>query len=223
MRINIMGSAPGWQDVPENNGFIWGVNNTHLLRKVDRIIDVHVSRLNIKETKDKYHLEQLKEKDIEAYLHSEISDMPNVKRYPIEAVMEYFDTDYFACGLDYMIALAIYEGATEIHIYGVWLAGGTEYAHQKASMEYWIGIVKGMQLAGRDIKIEVHGDRTALLKTHNGLMYGYQTSQKWVKGQHPNHKTLQELIEMYDDPIKEEESKDETETTHDNICNKITK
>jgi len=204
MRVNIIGSAPGWQDAPVNDGYVWGVNNTHLLRDVDRIVDVHVSRLNITELKDRYHFEKLLEKDIEAYLHSEVEDMPNVKRYPIEEIKEYFDTDYFGSGIDYLIALAIFEGATDIHIYGVMMAGGGEYAHQKPSVEFWIGVVKGMRAAGKDINIEIHGDRTSILRTYNGLMYGYQTPQKWVKVQHPNHVTLQELIDRYEkneDPV----------------------
>lgn len=196
MRVNIIGSAPGWEDCPVNDGFIWGVNNMHLLRDVDRIVDIHVSRLNLQETKDRIHFEELLEKDIEAYLHSEFSDMPNVKRYPLEEIQKEFNgIDYFGSGIDYIIALAIYEGATEIHIYGVYMKGGGEYAHQKPSVEFWLGVC-----VGRGIYIEVHGE-TTLLHTHNGLMYGYQTPQKWVKKAYPNHVSLQELMDKYEDPV----------------------
>lgn len=188
-----MGSAPGWEDTPVNNGFIWGVNNTHFLKDVDRIIDVHVSRLNPQELKDKYHLEELKERDIEAYLHSEMPGMPNVKRYPIEKIIDHFGVDYFGSGIDYMIALAIYEGATEIHIYGVAMIKGSEYEHQKPSVEFWLGVC-----AGRGLKFEVHGDISEILKTHNGLMYGYQTPQKWVKKKHPKYISLEELMDKYE-------------------------
>jgi len=193
MRINIMGSAPGWEDTPVNDGFIWGVNNTHSLRDVDRIIDIHVNRLNPTEEKDKAHLEVLKENDIEAYMHSEIEGMPNVKRYPIEEIMKEFNTDYFGSGIDYMIALAIYEGATEIHLYGVFMMKGGEYYHQKPSVEFWAGYAMG-----RGIKFEVHGENTEILRTHNGLMYGYQTHQKWVKEFYPNQVSMSDLIERYE-------------------------
>jgi hypothetical protein len=200
MRINIVGSAPGWEDCPVNDGYIWGVNNMHLLMDLDRIVDIHVSRLNLQETKDRIHFDELKEKDIEAYLHSEFGDMPNVKRYPIEEIRKEFNgIDYFGSGIDYIIALAIYEGATEIHIYGVYMKGGSEYAHQKPSVEFWLGVC-----VGRDIHIEVHG-LTTLLRTHNGLMYGYQTPQKWVKKDFPNHISLQELMDRYEDDEKGEQ------------------
>ena len=193
-----MGSAPGWQDTPINDGFIWGVNNTHILRDVDMIIDVHPNRLNPKIEKDRAHIQRLKDKDIQAYLNDEIEGMPNVKRYPIEEIKKEFDTDYFGSGVDYIIALAIYKGATEIHLYGVWLRTGSEYAHQKASIEYWIGFGRG-----RGIKIEVHGE-SELLRTHNGLMYGYGTYQQWAKEINPEHSSLIELYEKYENSVSDQ-------------------
>jgi len=198
MRINIIGSAPGWEDCPVNDGFIWGVNNMHFLRDVDLVVDVHRSRIGELEDKDKIHLKVLKEKNVHAYLHSEIEGMPNVERYPIEEIIKHFDTDYFGSGIDYMVALAIYKGATDIHIYGVWMEQGSEYAHQKASVEFWCGIVKGMRCAGKDIQITVHGKHGAIMRTHNGLMYGYQTPQKWVKTSFPQYISLQEIIDKYE-------------------------
>jgi len=193
MRVNIMGSAPGWEDTPVNDGFIWGVNNTHALRDVDAIIDIHVSRLNPVEEKDKAHLELLRDKDILTYMHSEMEGMPNVKRYPIEDIKKEFNTDYFGSGIDYMIALAIYQGATEIHLYGIAMMKAGEYYHQKPSVEFWLGYAMG-----RGIKIEVHGQHTEILRTHNGLMYGYQTQQQWVKKYMPNQISLAEIMEMYE-------------------------
>ena len=193
MRINIVGSAPGWEDCPVNDGFIWGINNMHLLRDVDLIVDVHKTRNDPKEQKDKIHLAVLKDKNIHAFLHSKIEGMPNVDRYPIEEITKKFGVDYFGCGIDYIVALAIYSGATEIHLYGIWMAQGTEYAHQKPSLEFWLGYAMG---AG--IKIHIHGAYSAILRTYNGLMYGYETHQKWVNKYFPDQISLAELIERYE-------------------------
>ena len=193
MRVNIIGSAPGFEDAPVNDGFIWGVNNMHFLRDVDLIVDVHASRNDPQEDKDKAHLRLLKEKNIHAYLHSEIEGMPNVERYPIEEITKEFQIDYFGSGIDYIIALAIYKGATEIHLYGIWMAQGSEYAHQKPSVEFWLGYAMG-----KGIKIVIHGKYSAILRTHNGLLYGYQTHQQWVDKYHPNEISLADLIKLYE-------------------------
>jgi len=198
MRINIMGSSsPGWEDAPYGNGEVWGVNDTHVLRDVDRIVDVHVGRLDTDNVKDIQSMLLLREKNIPGYFHSEIKGFDNIKRYPIEEIKDAFGTDYFASCIDYAIALAIYEGATEIHIYGVAVLIHSEYAHQKPGIEYWIGYARG-----RGIKTEVHGHISQLLKTHTGLMYGYEDEQEWKKKNAPIYVTLEDLKESTQRTVK---------------------
>jgi hypothetical protein len=50
---------------------------------------------------------------------------------------------YFTSSMDYMIALAIYEGFWQIEFYGIELKEKTEYEMQKASMEFWVGLARG--------------------------------------------------------------------------------
>jgi hypothetical protein len=192
-RINIMGSGPGWQDTPIDDGEIWGVNNTHMLRNVDRIIDVHHNRFNPEEMKDKAHMHFLKKKMVPTYAQREIEGNPYIKAYPLEEVIKEFGADYFGSGIDYIIALAIYEGATDIHLYGICMLTNSEYSHQKASVEFWLGYAMG-----RGINVEVHGDKSTVLKTKNGLLYGYGTTQKYVKERYPNELTERDLIERYE-------------------------
>jgi len=183
-RINIIGAAPGWEDAPHDKGERWGVNNTHIRMKVDLVVDIH-DRSNPTEKWDKDHLNALLLKGIPAYSQGAIKGYPNIKKYPLEKIINRFDSDYFGSGIDYMVALAIYKGATEIHIYGVIMMSDTEYAHQKPSVEHWIGIAKG---AG--IKVRVHGIHSSLLKTKNNLMYGYHTPQAFVKDLYPEQAAL---------------------------------
>ena len=191
-RINIIGSAPGFEDAPVDDGEIWGVNNTHLLRNVDRIIDIHFNRSAPTEEKDQIHMAEIRNKLIPTYTNG-VPDAENIFEYPLQEIIEEFDSDYFGSGIDYIIALAVYEGATEIHMYGVMMELKGEYAHQKPSVEHWIGIAKG-----RGVKFVVHGERTTILRTCNGLMYGYQTPQAWVKKHHPDHIHLIDLLEKYE-------------------------
>lgn len=191
-RINILGSAPGWEDAPYDDGEIWGVNNTHILRNVDRIIDIHTNRIDPTEKKDKFHMMDLRSKMIPTYTNFK-SDEENFFEYPLQDIIDEFDSDYFGSGIDYIIALAIYEGATEIHLYGVMMSLKSEYAHQKPSVEHWLGIAKG-----RRIKVRVHGAKTSILRTHNGMMYGYQKPQEWVHEHHPDQVKLMEMLETFE-------------------------
>ena len=208
MRINIMGSAcPGWEDTPYYNGEVWSVNDAHILRPVDLVVDIHIKRLNPIEEQpkfDKKHLELLREKEIPAYFVSEIEGYPNIKKYPIEEILKEFGSDYFGSGIDYIIALAIYKGATEIHIYGVYMVLEDEYSHQKPSLEYWIGFARG-----RGISVEVHGDKTELLLTRSGYMYGYQTLQAWREKYPRKEMTLDQIIAERTFTLKEQAKKGE--------------
>lgn len=97
-------------------------------------------------------------------------DIPNSLRYPLEEMICKFDplrrksewvecsfegsakTDwngYFTNSISYMIALAIDWAYSEIHVYGVDMAtsgpmtGNGEYAMQRPSCEYYLGIAMG--------------------------------------------------------------------------------
>ena len=75
--------------------------------------------------------------------------LENCKQYPIDKIVEEFGR-YFTNSIAYMIAYAILEGATEIHLYGVDMAADDEYGGQRPSCEYLLGVA-----AGKGIKIYV--------------------------------------------------------------------
>ena len=70
---------------------------------------------------------------------------------------------YLSSSIAYELALAIYEGFEEIHLYGVDLNTESEYAWQKPGVEYLLGVA-----VGRGIKV-VLPDNCPLLK---GTLYG---------------------------------------------------
>ncbi|NIT59156.1 MAG: hypothetical protein GWN00_23915, partial [Aliifodinibius sp.] len=75
-------------------------------------------------------------KQIPTLAFDKIEGCEHIKKYPLEEIEKEFGGlgtgwDYFGCGIDYMLAYAIYLGAEEVHIYGVWLAQDTEYVRQK--------------------------------------------------------------------------------------------
>jgi len=191
-RINILGSGPGRLEVPSGKGEIWGVNNVHLLQDVDLIVDIH-NRVNPKEEKDRVHMKELGKKGIPTYSQDKIEGFDNVKKYPVDEIIKEFGVDYFGSGIDYIIALAIYEGATDIHMYGVCMMDKSEYTHQKASVEFWIGVAMG-----RGINVTVHGEYPVILKTKDGLLYGYKTFQQYVKDESPDEVSMMDLVRKYE-------------------------
>jgi len=96
--------------------------------------------------------------------------VPNAVLYPLKAIMALGYREYFSCTFAYQIALAIYEGYTEIGLYGIELFNGSprERLLERACVEYWIGVAQG-----RGITIN---EFSGLAKQH--YLYGYHYDQE---------------------------------------------
>ncbi len=166
---------------------IWAVNNLYnAIPRTTRIFELH--RRDDLEHRESHgqpgesHIESLKKCPLPIYMQQRHEDIPTSVAYPIDAMIENFGIPrmasklkdaYFTNSISFMIALAISEGFNVIHLYGVDMAVGTEYAEQRPSCEYYVGIAKGM---GIDIRIPTESD---LLKTR--FIYGYEEDkvQAW--------------------------------------------
>jgi len=93
--------------------------------------------------------------------------------YPLEGVIDKFKTDYFSNSVDYAIALALYEGYDEIHLYGVNMETNSEYAFEKAGVDFWCGYALGLKA-----QVIVHGMFSTIMRTKDGLLYGYGSPQR---------------------------------------------
>ena len=188
MRINLLGCGGGqWEKAPfndKNAGEFWGVNDTILFcPKIDVLIDVHHlkdvvrGKIKIRRQPDviKACLKKIKKTGVLCYSTKEVKNIPNIKPYPLKEIIKEFDSDYFGSGPDYALALAIYKGATEIHTYGVLMVCSDEYAYQKPSFEFWLGVAKG-----RGIKTVIHdfNNLASILKIPGGRLYGYNIPQR---------------------------------------------
>lgn len=103
-------------------------------------------------------------KDQQVYLQETAPEIPAGVLFPKSAIVQAFGT-YFTNTVSWMIALAIAEEPAEIGVWGVDMAQNTEYAHQRPSCEYFMGIA-----VGRGIKLHVP-DTSDLLKTNK--LYGF--------------------------------------------------
>lgn len=167
---------------------IWGVNNAYgQFKRADRWFEIHeitregdtFLRRGQKEFRGQTvndYLDNLNDflvkNDCPVYMQSEWDVLKTSVKYPLQDIINKYGT-YFTNTISYEIALAIEEGFKEIHIYGVDMAVsqitangiGDEYAHQRPSVEYFLGIAKGM-----GIKIYIP-DEADLLKTR--YLYGF--------------------------------------------------
>lgn len=99
------------------------------------------------------------------YMQKHWDDIPNSVAYPLDAMIAKYG-GYFTNSISYMLALAIDEGFKEIHVYGVDMAQGTEYAAQRPSCEYFLGMAQAM---GVRVRIPPASD---LLKA--SYLYGWE-------------------------------------------------
>lgn len=175
MKIIIVGKGIGWDNAPplSLDYQVLGITQCNLRREFDRVIDMN-----------DYSDNRWGEEETEGYLASkELTKAKSVpyidlEHYPLEKVIEFFGTDYFSNTVDYAIALAIYEGYTEIDLYGINMAVGSEYEFEKPGVDFWCGVA-----IGKGVKVTVHGNRSMIMKTKDGLLYGYYYPQKcWGVG-----------------------------------------
>jgi hypothetical protein len=144
---------------------IWGLNQLYRhIDRADRWFDIHRhwEEDNVEGTD---HPKWLRECGIPVYMVKRDPELPTSVRFPIENSIT-SALDYFTSTVAYMLALAISEGFSKIHLYGIDLVVGTEYEVQKACVEFWLGMAHG-----KGIDLEIPNQSALLSQTHR---YGYQ-------------------------------------------------
>lgn len=145
-----------WEIWTAGRGWVHPIIN----RRLDRIVEIHdwgwLKYLARKGgTTGRQHYDWLvKEKhDVPVYMMAEHDEVHNSVRYPFEEIEERFAGTVmwgdkpvrpFTCTLDYLMALALYEGYEEIRIIGVEMSYNTEYLYQKPGMAFWLGMANAM-------------------------------------------------------------------------------
>ena len=199
MRVNIIGCAPGCANAPCGEGERWGINDNHtVLDDIDVVIDCHnlsrvmhgkeeLGRRSLEEVKK--HLKGVKKKNIKMYTTRTLKNIPSSVEYPLETIIKKWGSDYFGSGVDYAIALAVYQGFTDIHMYGVLMIVGEEYYLQKPTIDHWIGVA-----IGAGCKFTIHDNTpqhlSSIMKTPNLKLYGYNIPQRldlYAAGQTENN------------------------------------
>lgn len=190
----IIGTAPSYKDAPfgeEIDGDpiyeIWGIStaaNLPEVGKVDRMFELHPERY--------YGIpsvyQRLNEHECPIYMQDHFDLIPNSVPYPREEVKKEFylpimDKNLYVTNtITWMILLALHEGYTDISLYGIHMAHDTEYAYQRSSCSWAIGIIHGWMMAGLPYKLFIHGD-SSLLKAEYEYGFDEPTNlMEFVKG-----------------------------------------
>jgi hypothetical protein len=95
---------------------------------------------------DPHHFEWLTRQDKPIYMQKAWTKyIPSAVCYPLKAAST-LGKRYFTSSCAYMTALAILLGFERIEFYGFEMGSGTEYAHQRACQEFWMGLGMGRGL-----------------------------------------------------------------------------
>jgi hypothetical protein len=183
--VYLLGKGDGWDEIKEapKGSIIYGVNDACLRSpEVTHTFHMHdlrdLKKAKMTESSTKLLANHcLEHPEMPFYTVKHCKEYPNALLYPIEEVIDYFKlpVPYFTSGPEYMIAWAIKEGFEEINFYGLNMTVSKEYIDQKPGMEFWIGIA-----LGKGIKINLQHKQTSLLKTRDGLLYGYFMKQWYI-------------------------------------------
>lgn len=184
-RISVVGFCQDSRDYApyeDADMVIVGLNRGYIFHlRADAWFDMHgPGIINCQSRRPGGHLDWLAKFPGPIMMHKPIPEVPNSVEYPLTKVAEVVagnvyrvdkdgkqthavDEPYLTSSIAQEIALAIAEGFDEIHLYGIDLNTESEYAWQKAGVEYMLGIA-----AGKGIKV-VLPDNCPLLK---GNIYG---------------------------------------------------
>ena len=112
----------------------------------------------------------------------EFKDVPGAITFPFREIMvwlgeeygeDYYSKaghyifEYFTSTVNYMVALAMYEGVERIELYGFEMSSKEEYSYQKAATEFWLGMALGRGIG-------IYLPPGCALLGENEKLYGYE-------------------------------------------------
>ena len=166
-KIAIVGFTPTRREAPwlDPTWRVWGINNLHVYVpehvNADAWFDLHEQSLI---RQDPQHVAWLRETCVPVYMWDPQDDFPSSRAYPKDEVLKRFGRRYFTNSISWMVALALLEGVEELAIVGVDMAQDSEYAAQRPSCEWIIGMAEGL-----GVKVYIP-EASDLLKT--SVLYG---------------------------------------------------
>jgi hypothetical protein len=191
-----LGNAPYDIDLYE----MWGCGPTQVhpeCKRIDVLFEMHPQRywgsVAVKN--------RLNDFNGPIYMQDHYDEIPNSVAYPREEVKREFylpeamykDTLPVTNTITWMILKAIYDGYTDISLYGVHMAHETEYYSQQPSCSWALGIIHGYMKCGKISRLYIP-EESELLKTR--FEYGYEEPWHAIKYCQDRAKGMKQGIEQ---------------------------
>jgi len=179
-KVLIIGSATGWEAAPfsDPSWSVWSLSRMyHSIPRWDVWFELHpwdrlcerldgsTPEVDQKRGRAEYQQWLSQDHGRPIFMQRAYPQVPGCIEFPLHRILDTFPQRYFTNSVSYMIALAVFQGAEEIAIYGVDMATKEEYTDQRSGVEYWIGLAQG---AGIDVHIP---DNSDLCKSR--ALYGF--------------------------------------------------
>ncbi len=167
---------PNWE--------IWGLGFDRVPR-IDRRFELHNEALLDTILEGDTVRDRIKSDTCPVIMQRVHEDIPNSRRYPLEAIVKDLGVDYFGSTFGLMLGMAIHEKVDKIGIWGVDLNTSEEYGYQKPNAEFLIGMA-----LGRDIDVYLP-PRTSLLTAPG--RYGWD-EDAYVKQIKLAHEAMERIV-----------------------------
>jgi hypothetical protein len=179
--VNILAKGDGWDEIESAPpGLIYAINDA-FLRTPGVNATFHIHDMEAFYNDPKTHSSTklcidaaIDNPEMDFFTTKNWKKIPHSKAYPLDEVSEYFGTSYFASTIEYAMAYAMWKHREPgiMNLYGVNMTVKQEYIDQKPGVEFWVGMAMG-----RGWKVNLQKGHTSILKTRNGLLYGYNSKQ----------------------------------------------
>lgn len=173
-QVAIVGKAGTWTAAPfkDESWEIWGMAWIGMPR-ASRFFDLH-SEDHMAENRDRATVEEwigtATARSPAAPVYCDPTRMhvyKNAVEYPLRDVMGFLPIAYLENSVAYMIALAIYERVDRIGLYGVHMMASGEYAFERPSITYLVGLAQG-----RGIDVDIPPGSPLFISDFNAGRYG---------------------------------------------------
>lgn len=161
---------------------IWVHSSTALLvpqGRADRLFDIHPPHCFQVARKNGFadYYQFLKDSKVPVYMAEAYPEIPQSVRYPVETILDLWPEEPFKSQTAFMIALALYEGVSELGFWGVHYDHRSDLVESRENCAMWVGVAKGMGVRVRMAKA------SPICRKNPGELYAYETHDTLEKYQ----------------------------------------
>lgn len=160
----------------------WGLNMGYQIgQKLDKLFIVH-TQVYSPEGNPYFNWEDMSKQGFEIISLHRIKGL-NSTLFPLKRIARKFQTEYFSCTISYMLAYALDKCTTpdlklradrpysKFRLYGIDMLAMEERAWEKGSIEFWIGLARGLGIPVTNTQ------GSQVLNTNTGKPYGFKLSK----------------------------------------------